>query len=89
MIEDPIEKALQIVPLGVLARELSVSGQAIRKWQRARRMPRTEWTGETGYSHTIERLTGRAVTREQLLAPWPAGIEQTPAEQTQQVTHAA
>ncbi len=71
MITDPIEDSLKVVPLGVLARELGVSGQAIRKWQRARRMPRTEWTGETKYGEAIERLTEGAVTRDRLLAPWP------------------
>lgn len=79
MMTDPIEEALQEIPLGVLARELCVSGQAIRKWQRARRMPRTEWTGETQYSQAIEKLTDGAVTRERLLAPWPAVSEQAVA----------
>ena len=75
---DPIERALQIVRLGALARELSVSGQAIRKWQLAGRMPRTEWTGETQYSAAIERLTDGAVTREQLLGAWPASAQHVP-----------
>jgi hypothetical protein len=39
-------------------------------------MPRTEWTGETQYSERIQELTGQQVTREQLLAKWPAPIEQ-------------
>jgi len=68
---DPIANAARLVGLACLARELGLSHQAIRKWQRAGRMPRTEWTGETHYSQAIERLTFGAVTRDQLLAPWP------------------
>lgn len=67
----PLEEAIRIVGLARLARELNRSYQAIRKWERARRMPRTEWTGETKYSSLIEQLTGGAVTRAMLLAPWP------------------
>ncbi len=78
---DPIEDAVSKVGLACLARELKLSHQAIRKWQRARRMPRTEWTGETKYSSLIEQLTGGAVTRAMLLAPWPelVGTEGAPA----------
>lgn len=72
---DPIEQAIQIVGLARLARELQISHQAIRLWQKRRRMPRTEWTGETAYSEQIARLTDEKVTRDMLLAKWPA-IEQ-------------
>lgn len=85
---DPIAEAVGRVGLSCLARELKLSHQAIRKWQRARRMPRTEWTGETEYSHAIERLTAGAVTRDQLLAPWPTAAEPG-AAQSQEVSHAA
>lgn len=71
---DPLQVAIDTVGLGTLAKELRVSGQAIRKWQRAGRMPRTEWTGETQYGQTIEELTGKAVTRDRLLAKWPAAV---------------
>lgn len=84
---DPIEEAVGLVGLACLARELLLSHQAIRKWQRARRMPRTEWTGETQYSQAIERLTDGAVTREQLLAPWP--VATTAAPIAQEASHAA
>ena len=69
---DPLSEAIQIVGLTKLAAGLSVSHQAVRKWQRAGRMPRTEWTGETWYGQRIEELTGKAVTRDRLLAKWPA-----------------
>ena len=42
-------------------------------------MPRTEWTGETDYSQTIQRLTAGAVSRDMLLAKWPAVASQAPA----------
>jgi len=51
-----------------LAEALGVSYQAIRKWERAGRLPRTEWTGETAYAEKIEALTSGRVTREQLLS---------------------
>jgi hypothetical protein len=69
---NPIESAIEIIGLAQLSRELKVSHQAIRKWQRAGRLPRTEWTGETEYSQLIENITGGAVSRSLLLAKWPA-----------------
>lgn len=68
---DPLTAAIRAVGLTVLSRELGVSHQAVQKWRKARRMPRTEWTGETTYWQTIQTLTGNEVTREQLLAKWP------------------
>jgi hypothetical protein len=44
-----------------------VSYQAVKKWEKAGRLPRTEWTGETNYSTVIERLTDGKVTRGDLL----------------------
>lgn len=71
--EAPLEAAIKRVGLTRLAGELQISVQAVAKWRARRRMPRTEWTGETRYSETIERLTGGEITRAQLLAPWPDG----------------
>jgi hypothetical protein len=68
----PLDQAIGLVGLTALARECKVSHQAVRKWQRAGRMPRTEWTGETAYSVTIERITGGEVRKADLLRPWPA-----------------
>ena len=67
----PLETAIGILGLSVVARALGVTHQAVRKWQRAGRMPRTEWTGETSYSEIIEEQTQRRVTKAQLLAKWP------------------
>jgi DNA-binding transcriptional regulator YdaS (Cro superfamily) len=69
--EHPLEVAIGLVGLSLLARALGVTHQAIRKWQAAGRMPRTEWTGETAYCPAIEALTEGKVTRAMLLAPWP------------------
>ena len=76
---NPLDRAVEFVGLAKLSRELTVSHQAIRKWQRAGRMPRTEWTGETDYSQAIQRLTAGAVSRDMLLAKWPAVEAPAPA----------
>lgn len=70
-IAHPMERAIALVGLGRLARELGRTHQAIRKWQLIGRLPRTEWTGETEYARKIEQITEKAVTREMLLDPWP------------------
>jgi hypothetical protein len=67
----PLDVAIDQVGLVRLSRELQVTHQAVRKWSARRRMPRTEWTGETAYSQKIEALTDGAVTRAMLLAAWP------------------
>ena len=67
----PLSKAIELVGLVNLARELQVTHQAIRKWQANGRMPRTEWTEETEYCTCIARLTGGQITKAMLLAPWP------------------
>jgi DNA-binding transcriptional regulator YdaS (Cro superfamily) len=68
---DPLQRAIDLMGLTCVARECKVSHQAVRKWQRARRMPRTEWTRETSYSEAIESMTRGQVTREELLSAWP------------------
>jgi len=45
-----ITEAVNVVGLKKLATELGVTYQAIRKWEKAGRLPRTEWTGETNYT---------------------------------------
>jgi hypothetical protein len=81
---NPLERSIALVGLTALARELGVTHQAIRKWQRAGRMPRTEWTRETHYSDRIQGLTEGKVTREALLDKWPAPgglVQHSTAEQ--------
>jgi hypothetical protein len=63
-----ITEAVNVVGLKKLATELGVTYQAIRKWEKAGRLPRTEWTGETNYSAKIEQLTDGAITRDGLLS---------------------
>lgn len=65
----PLDQAVELLGLQPLARLCEVSYQAVRKWQRAGRLPRTEWTGETDYATRIERATEGKVTRSALLAP--------------------
>lgn len=77
---NPLARAIAIVGLSRLARGLDVTHQAVRKWEKAGRLPRTEWTGETDYSARIAEMTEHRVTRDELLAKWPAG-EPAPAAQ--------
>lgn len=67
----PLKEAVELVGLGPLAKSLGLTYPAIRKWQRAGRMPRTEWTGETTYSVQIQALTGGKVTVARLMSKWP------------------
>lgn len=67
---NPICEAVDIVGLANLAAGLGVTYQAIRKWEHAGRMPRTEWTGETLYGQKIESLTDGKVTKDRLLQGW-------------------
>lgn len=68
---DHLQRAIDMVGLARLAKALGVTYQAVRKWQAAGRLPRTEWTGETRYADRIEQATSGAVTRADLLTPWP------------------
>jgi hypothetical protein len=68
MSQNLITQAIEIVGLSALARGVGLSYQAILKWEKAGTLPRTEWTGETNYAETIEKLTARKVTKRALLA---------------------
>ena len=63
----PITQAVRIVGLQPLAAICGVSYQAVRKWEKAGRLPRTEWTGETNYRSKIAAATDYKVTVDQLL----------------------
>lgn len=65
-----IDSAIDIVGLQPLADSCGVTYQAIRKWQR-HGMPRTEFTGETGYAKSIEAATKRKVKASALLKAQP------------------
>lgn len=68
MTTPPLSRAIEIVGLQPLAKALSVTYQAIRKWEAMGRLPRTEWTGETNYASIIEQQTNGEITRAQLLS---------------------
>lgn len=71
----PITKAIEVVGLGKLAGVCGVTYQAIRKWERAGRLPRTEWTGETNYARKIAAAVteaGTPMSRDDLLVVAPA-----------------
>lgn len=70
-ISHPLQRAIAIVGLGPMAKAMGITYPAIRKWQRAGRMPRTEWTGETRYAAQISAMTGQRVSVAELLGPWP------------------
>lgn len=62
----PISRAIAIAGLQEIATACEVTYQAVRKWERARKLPRTEWTGETTYAAKIARATGWRVTEAEL-----------------------
>ncbi len=64
-----INIAITIVGLNPLAAACSVTRQAIRRWEKAGRVPRSDWTNETNYSKIIEIETGGEITRTELLNP--------------------
>lgn len=55
-----------------------VSYQAVKKWEAKGRLPRTEWTGETGYAAAIELITEGKVTRAELLQLEPGSAPTSP-----------
>lgn len=63
-----ITQAIELVGLGQLATACGVTYQALRKWEKARRLPRTDWTGETNYAASIEAATDGVVSRGALMA---------------------
>lgn len=68
----PLSDAIELLGLKTVSAVCGVTYQAVRKWERAGRMPRTEFTGETAYADAIaqacaEKDTGTTVTREALL----------------------
>ena len=58
-----ITQAINHAGLGKLASACGVTYQALRKWESARRLPRTDWTGETDYAAAIEKVTSGQVSR--------------------------
>ena len=50
-----------------LSRFCGVTYQAVRRWEVAGRLPRTEITGETQYATAIAKATRGKITRKQLM----------------------
>jgi hypothetical protein len=77
---NPLSKAVQLVGLLSLAEALGLTYQAIRRWEKAGRLPRSEHTGETSYAQDIEIATGGQVKAADLLAWSSAGWKPAAAE---------
>jgi hypothetical protein len=67
----PMEQAIAKVGLVQIAAACGKTHQAVRKWQRAGRLPRTEWTGESNYAEKISAACNGVPSVEQLKGPWP------------------
>lgn len=63
----PLSRAIGKVGLMPLSKALNLTYQALRRWEKQGRLPRTEWTGETDYARQIEQLTAGEVSRDELL----------------------
>jgi hypothetical protein len=50
-----------------IARHCCVTYQAVKRWERTGRLPRTDLTGETDYAGAIARATKGKVKRKALL----------------------
>ncbi|MBM2884071.1 helix-turn-helix domain-containing protein [Chromobacterium phragmitis] len=70
-----ITQAIELVGLQPLAQSCGVTYQAVRKWEKRNRLPRTDWTGETNYAAAIEAVTEGAITKKALLTAVPCAVE--------------
>ena len=61
-----ITEAIEIAGLQPVAKAVGKSYQAVKKWELAGCLPRTEWTGETSYAKKISKATGGKITASQL-----------------------
>ncbi len=57
----------QVGSSAAVAEALGVSRQAVDRWRKAGRLPRTDYTGETNYATKLSLLTRGAFSRDQLL----------------------
>lgn len=53
--------------VSAVANMLNISNRAVYKWLHKNELPRTEYTGETNYSATIEKETKGKVLKQNLL----------------------
>ena len=76
----PLTAAIELLGLSALAMHCDVTYQAVRKWEKKGRLPRTEYTGETDYAARIaaacrEKDQNTNISRETLLGAHPARAE--------------
>jgi hypothetical protein len=64
-----ITKAIEIIGLNALAAACSVTRQAIRRWEKSGRVPRSDFTRETHYASIIEIESKGQITEAELLDP--------------------
>ena len=77
MAHPDLAKAIELVGLTAMAKDLGLTHQAIRKWEAQGRLPRTEWSGDTDYAGRIARLVksrGGAVKRADLLRRYESDV---------------
>lgn len=67
MTKSAIERAIDICGMYAIAKKFNLTVPAIIGWRTRKRLPRTEWTGETNYAEGLEELTKGKVTKEMLL----------------------
>jgi len=60
-------QAIRLTSVSAIADACGVSRQAVKRWQKCGRLPRSDFTGETHYAELIEGLTNGQVTRDALL----------------------
>ena len=63
-----ITKAINHGHVTIIARACNVTYQAVRRWERDGRLPRTDLTGETDYAARIARSTRYKISKSALLA---------------------
>lgn len=80
---DAFDTAVDVIgSYSAVAKIVDVSPQAVRCWGVRRRLPRTEYTGETRYAELIAAATvelGCPITADQLLGKVPFTANRSPA----------
>ena len=71
---NPLTEAIELTSVTAIAVACAVSHQAVRKWEKAGRLPASEHAGKTRYAARIAHATGRrikvAAIRNWSLAGW-------------------
>lgn len=67
MAKNAVEKLIEKYGLTEIARAAGVTPPAVQVWGKRKKLPRTEYTGETKYAEKIEKFTNGEFTKEMLL----------------------